>query len=297
MNHTRPRTSRRLRSAGAAALIVALMLSWAGLRPPPRSIDIAPVSHYQLTPHAIQFNAFGGSGNAFSNFNTKVASTSSNNVWTRLIARNNNAYTVSLNELCVTQFFIIAVKMSDAGYNYGYGWQAAINSTQLNDDCGDQYGNLAMVVGGASQAAAGGQFAAQKQGQPPGREEYRTWVCVRNIFFWSCSTHFHPAAAQYNPQSAEYADIIAFLAGNGDMVFGAGDFNYNPLQLAYFNYTFNKGFVEADQTQNRATLDNQSALAYKIDYIFRKNPAAWSAHPAYILQESISDHKWLQGYL
>lgn len=52
---------------------------------PASSVGIE-VSHYSLQPMAIQFNAYGGLGDAYNQFNSDTAALS-NSVITRLIAR------------------------------------------------------------------------------------------------------------------------------------------------------------------------------------------------------------------
>lgn len=276
---------RRLVAVVTVAMLVSLSGVHAGAAP---SSQNAPRHHHSLQPMAVQFNARGGNGNAFTGFNVNVAHTQTNNVWTRLVSRGPHVATVGLNELCITQYQMIVWQTAAHGFPYGYAWHPAHNTTALHDSCGDQFGIAALVNGGRVGNPVEGPYVNQTGSATRGV------ACAANLFYWSCSTHLHPNNTSVTRlQEEEYRNITAFLSSAPKQTFAAGDFNipYSSSALWYVAWSFGNGFAEADYPSNRAT----HGLG-KIDYLFRKHPAGWS-HPPYIADVSWSDHHWLQGYL
>lgn len=284
---------KRVRWKLTTGVVVALILTSVGAAGGSQSEASTSVrrTHYSLQPMSIQFNTKGGGGNAFIYYNANVADTSSNNAWTRLNARGAHVATVSLNELCFTQYQRILWMTAVAGYPYGEAFFAQATTSvakPLRSECGASYGTAALVNGGRVGNPAIGPYVAQSG------SEARGVACVRNYFYWSCSTHLHPGnTATTGDQEAEFRGVAAFLASGGFQTFAAGDFNipYPSMGLRYVAWSFGNGFVEADHSLNRST-----HASGKIDYLFRKSPGSWS-HGAYVTSVSWSDHDWLQGYL
>lgn len=282
------------RRVAIATLVAAALLAATFGVPPsiaysveePTRLAGARASGYLLRPMSIQFNAKGGGGNAYTNYNLSVVDTTSNNLWTRLVARGSNVGTISLNEMCWSQYQRVVWELAVAGYAYGSSFfvQAAGG---LRAECGGKFGAVAMVNGGQVGSPVNSPYVAQSG-------ELRGAVCVKNSFYWSCATHLKPGNTQTTEdQETEYRNIVAFLASGGFQTFAGGDFNINypSTGLRYVAWTYGNGFVEADSPANTST--NSGG---KIDYVFRKWPAVWSLS-AYVTTVSWSDHSWLQGYL
>lgn len=267
-------------------IVLATVAVPASLNKPEHIAAMVRLSHYSLQPMSVQYNAWGALGTS-SSYNTRTTAVT-NSVTSRLIARGSNVAAISLNEMCVAQSFTLTAQLAAAGIAYG-GHFLPSRWDMTDSRCGTQFGNVAYVNGGSVVAPYTHYYATQAGGS-----ETRNVVCVRNAFYYSCSTHLAAGATSVTAtQLSTYRDIVIYTASvSGLGVFASGDFNY-PLNLTWYAPWINGGFVEAD-SWNRITFPPESA---KYDYTFRRNPGSW-IHVAYVtLFTGLSDHSWLQGYL
>ncbi len=262
----------------------------------------APGDHNYTSAHVVQFNAWGGRGNATTGFNVEVADA----IITSILNRPSYPYAVSLNEICESQWARIQWILGVNGRNYsssnssGYQYSSmpslgtysntTIGNATLHPSCGAWYGNGLMMRGAYTSSGGADWFNSQA---PSSSGELRNWNCKSTLMVSVvCNTHLAPGATSYTfAQDTEFRNIALYVSGNG--VVAMGDFNYqSSSSLAMVGWLFTAGFMGSDSSNLMMSTSDYGAL----DRQWRKNPNAWG-HNAYISNSPYSDHHWLQGYL
>lgn len=263
---------------------------------------------YRYASHVATFNIYGGRGNAYENFNTEIAKSSSNNntVQTQMLDRGTYLHAIGLQEVCQTQYDAIRINVfnqdpAPANLKFRFDYFPALvpamnigTSRDLHPSCGAWYGNAVFVRGSVS---GSGKEAFDAQGG-----ERRGWVCITS-YLSMCTAHMQANdSTKAKLQNKESRAISDFVDGSNGSIntFSGADFNLTPENSAGWRYEwYGKGWLEADRdnpfegTTDRPCPAVCSERTY--DYIWRE-PGTW-AHDAYIVNHNESDHHWKQGYI
>lgn len=279
------------RSKGLCALAAFSVLAALGIGAPP---DASAAPNYPNLPQIIQFNIYGGNGNATTGYNTTVAPA----IVSSVQSRSGSPIGLSLNEVCENQYNYIVWYLTAAGYGYSFDHTVSlgnflgsqVGTTWPIASCGSWYGN-AVAVKGARSGGGANWYSSSIQG-PSSYGEQRNWICIRASGPTICSSHLATGASSYTASQADvYRSVANFVAGSG--VFAAGDFNTTP-SVTTLAWALG-GFAEADAANNFPTFQS-GATNQKLDYIWRKNFGGYP-YDAYIYNSPHSDHHWYQGYV
>lgn len=298
----RNRTARRVASALVALALVSLNWSGAPVAASPGS-PTRPANHNYSAAQVVQFNMYGGNGNATTGYNTQVAPAIVNSIK----ARNPYPFIVGLNEVCEAQYAHMSWVLAADGYGYNPGnpWGYSSGHTISLGDffgsqvgnvpptpaCGAWYGNALFMRGGFTGGGGSGWYEHQRA---TNSGEKRNWLCQTTGGPSVCITHLDSGPSiQTFAQAGTFRDIANYVSAAG--VYALGDFNYVPTDPNGSTDRFwwaATGFSEADGCcASRSTSDYGH-----LDYIWRKNLGGWP-HPAYIANSNYSDHHWYQGYM
>ncbi|HWJ97521.1 MAG TPA: hypothetical protein VNQ33_05135 [Acidimicrobiales bacterium] len=251
----------------------------------------------------VQFNTYGGLGNATSGFNERI----NFDILDSIGSRNHKPNFLSLNEVCEQGYNILVWVLTGTGSGYstsnpsGYTFHHTVSLGQffggqigsdLDDDCGAWYGN-ALLMRGAQVSGTGGEgwYSSSIQG-PSSYGELRNWMCRKSA--WSntsyCSTHTTPLCRSDStvPQIAAFRDIANYASSGG--VYALGDLNCPPYLAGWAG----AGFNEIEYPSPTGIIHHTTDAGFKYDYIWKKN-ATFSAAP-YIFEAARSDHHWVQAY-
>lgn len=296
---------RKLRAVLAGASVLAVVT--AGLPTYRAEATVAaPTSHSYAAAQVVQFNIFGGNGNAFLGYNTTVAPAIENSILAR------GAYmpfTVSLNEVCENQYnhMTFVLNANGRGYSssnpWGYSYTNMlslgdffghrIGTQNLHTDCGSWYGNALFMRG--SFTGGGADWYPSNHQEPQQSGELRNWICkeVGGGGSVSCGTHLENDHGTYTfLQAGDFRAVANLVSGDG--AWALGDLNYgvpggNLDRLAWIG----DGFGEADGCCASHSTTNGGA---HYDYIWRKNNGSYP-HAVYIFNSAHSDHHWYQAYM
>jgi len=205
-------------------------------------------------------------------------------------ASSNRPWIITLNEVCDLQYLYIAQALVPLGYD---GVFAKSNGTQDGVpspiaghpfqavNCGTgpgktgRFGNATFFLG----VKAGAQGVLYYSQQIPGGD-VRNLVCVPvNTFFGQrqeCNTHLDPNAIPTQPGTTQIAQdntaawIASTHASQGNKVTVGGDRNMTPWRSWP-----GSGFVEIDTASPKLRTYSNTALMYKLDWIWA-GPGHWS---------------------
>jgi len=304
MNGTLMREAfRRARIHAVCMIAVSIMPVFSGL--PADAQTITGVNHQ--VPQIVQFNTWGGKGNASKRFNADIWGRILNSI----VSRNVKPYFLSLNEVCANGYNALAWDLGVAGLGYsssntsGYSIYHTVSlgnfmGGQIGEDlygsCGTWYGN-ALFMRGAEKPNTGGAgwYDTSIQGSS-GYGEKRNWICRSSA--WSgrsaCSTHTQPGCLPGSTvhQIEAYRGIGEFVSYGSGGVYVMGDLNCEPYLSGWQAAGFSEIQLPKPPGEWHETTDQHETL----DYIWRRNTPAFSL-PPYIATSDASDHHWVQAHI
>lgn len=295
-------------------VLLAVMTVAVGLVSSPAPVGAEVITgSYRQAPQVVQFNAYGGKGDATVKYNPDV--------WYDILdsigSREPKPYYLSLNEVCQKGRDILVWVLNSTGSGYtagnpsGYTFHNTVSigqyfSGQIGvmplDACGDSYGNMLLMRGTQAAGTGGaGWYPAGIQSRGS-YGELRNWMCRKSA--WSgrgfCTSHTKNGCtdAATVPQIAAYRDIAGYASGSGG-VYALGDLNCEPYLSGWQGAGFNEIELPEPSGGFHPTTDGYLPIITdgdKLDYIWRRNTPAF-AYPPYIVTASASDHHWVQGYI
>jgi hypothetical protein len=265
-------------------LVAALVaLAAAGLAPGPVQAD-----QRQLT----QLNVMGQTG-AFVQTDANRAG-----VVNYLVSRANSEspLAISLNELCPSQIFSLAVQLQDYSQRYGLAfgrnYETRFGNCRLDPDSDKaEYGN-AILMRYTHVTSFVDYYSDTDTTSTPGSWIARNAVCMTTSAFLNtfraCSTHF-TSGSPYPSQENEFAFDVSY--NSATWRFALGDLNADRSGLPG---SYQTAWREADHDQptKRPTSDGGGRIDYL--YAFRANTS--DGPNASIIALGYSDHHIVRGW-
>lgn len=202
---------------------------------------------------------------------------------------------ISLNELCLSQAFFIAMYLQGT-YSNHYApafwrpWNQDAGNCRLEPHVPDvQYGNQVLMRHTFS--SSGTHYYSQTDTGTNGAVVWRNATCMTTTAFLNafhaCSTHF-TLGSPYPGQENDFAFLVAFDSSR--YRFGLGDLNGNRHLLPA---AYQTAWWEADHNvSKRSTSDGGSP----IDYVYAVRDHTASGQNATITPLGFSDHHTVRGW-
>jgi hypothetical protein len=267
--------------------------------------------HY--APLIATFNAFGGNGNAFVDYNETVAAyLSANTIQTRMRSRRDDLLGLGLQELCASQYHNIWHELIYTWGSYGsmpyasealgtiipgLGVGVSAAHPQLNAACGPWFGNAVFARGHQEDARRSSAWYPDDGGSLRGYSCITTWYTV-------CTTHLSTRSqGDAASQALIYRDVGVYAdAVNGTQAtFMTGDFNIDACSLGglwrisweFDDYSESDGPIRC--STSGSSMQSTTDSGARIDYVWRRGGRF--AFDAYVSPTTRSDHHWKEGYI